>query len=76
VANFDTLHAGSVGPLQLYPINGAGTVSTNLTTPELTAGSTGTRTFTVGVYLPNPVSNQNDLQGLQSTFGLTWYMSQ
>lgn len=74
VANFDTLHASSLGPIELYPINGAGTVNTLTTAAQLSAQTT--RTFTVGVYLPNPVGNQNDLQGVQSSFGLTWYMSQ
>jgi hypothetical protein len=31
----------------------------------------------VGLYFPAPAGqNQNQLQGLQSTFGITWHMDQ
>jgi hypothetical protein len=41
--------------------------------------NTGTysRTFYVGLYLPVPAGTpQNQLQGLSSTFGLTWHIDQ
>jgi hypothetical protein len=35
------------------------------------------RTFKVGVYVPAPAGiNQNPLQGLQSSFGITWHIDQ
>ena len=35
------------------------------------------RTFRVGLYVPAPAgTNQNQLQGLSSTFGLTWHIDQ
>ena len=37
----------------------------------------GTRTFYVGVYLPAPAAtNQNNVQGLVSTFGISWHIDQ
>ena len=54
-------------------------IDQNATTNELTHYNSGTyaRTFYVGVYLPAPAgTNQNALQGLQSTFGLTWHIDQ
>jgi hypothetical protein len=39
--------------------------------------SSDTRTFIVGVYMPSPTgTNQNPLQGLSSTFGITWHLDQ
>jgi hypothetical protein len=78
ISNFDTLH-GSAGQIQLYPLTGNGTVN-NLAATELANASSTTaasRTFVVGVYVPNaPGTNQNNIQGLQSTFGITWQLSQ
>jgi hypothetical protein len=38
---------------------------------------TASRTFQVGLFFPAPSgANQNTLQGLASTFGLTWHMDQ
>jgi hypothetical protein len=43
--------------------------------PDLASG--GSRTFYIGVYLPKPAgSTQNNLQGLSSTFGITWLLNQ
>ena len=53
-------------------------LNTNATV-QLSHFNTGnfTRTFYVGLYLPVPAgSNQNALQGLASTFGLTWHIDQ
>jgi len=81
IANFDTGHKPTA-PLQLYPL------TTNTTVPNSTAtvslgkyGATGAagyqRTFYIGVYLPAPSGQaQNQLQGLLSTFGLTWHIEQ
>lgn len=81
IANFDTGHKPTA-PLQLYPL------TTNATAPSSTStislgkyGSAGTagyqRTFYIGVYLPAPSGQaQNQLQGLLSTFGLTWHIEQ
>jgi hypothetical protein len=38
--------------------------------------SAGVRTFVVGVAIPGPTTPQNQLQGLKSTFGLTWHIDQ
>ncbi len=74
ITNFDTLHNGSVGPIELAPVTGNGTLQTG-STVELAAGAA--RTFLVGVYFPLPTGvNQNALQGLSSTFGLTWHIDQ
>lgn len=78
ISNFDTAHNGEVGKVQLYPLISNGKAET---TPSVELGHSGSataeRTFYVGVYLPAPASgNQNALQGLQSTFGLTWHIDQ
>lgn len=75
ITNFDTLHNGGVGPIELAPVVGNGTLQTSGQTVELAAGAS--RTFLVGVYFPLPTGiNQNGLQGLSSTFGLTWHIDQ
>ena len=59
-------------------ISWAGLDTSTLTT-ELSHFNSGTytRTFQVGVYFPAPAgTNQNALQGLASTFGLTWHVDQ
>jgi uncharacterized protein YceK len=77
IANFDTVH-GAAGKIQLYPVTGNNTVDTAAPV-ELNHFNSGTysRTFEIGVYLPAPAGiNQNPLQGLQSTFGITWHIDQ
>ena len=77
ITNFNTAH-NTVGKIQLFPVTGNGTVN-NAATVELSHFNTGTfsRIFQVGVYLPAPAGiNQNPLQGLQSTFGITWHIDQ
>lgn len=79
VSAFDTAHHLSAGKLELYPVSGLATVDKTSGAAELTHYNSGTytRTFYVGLYLPAPVgSNQNAIQGLASTFGLTWHMDQ
>ena len=80
VASFDTGFSISTGKLPLEPITGTGTVN-NSSPVQLgfTGNSTypSTRNFTTGVYLPSPNgTNENLLQGLQSTFGVTWHADQ
>ena len=73
ISNFDTLHPQS-GEIALYPTTGNGTVDS--ASPNW-LGHTSSRTFYVNVYLPKPSGvNQNALQGLSSTFGLTWHIDQ
>jgi hypothetical protein len=77
VTNFDTAH-NTIGKIQLFPVTGNGAVDTAAPV-ELSHFNSGTfsRTFQVGVYLPAPAGiNQNPLQGLQSTFGITWHIDQ
>lgn len=77
ISNFDTLHPVG-GRIQLLPVLSNGALDTNATV-QLSHFNTGnySRTFYVGLYLPVPAgSNQNPLQGLSSTFGLTWHIDQ
>jgi hypothetical protein len=79
VTAFQTAHHLSGGKIELFPVSGNGTIDLVSGTSELTKynGSNFTRTFYVGLYLPVPGgSNQNALQGLASTFGLTWHIDQ
>lgn len=76
VKNFDSLHGTSTSgaPLHLYPISGAGTVST---TAPIRLASLSKRTFTISLYLPEPTAHtQNNLQGLGTFFSLRWYIQQ
>jgi hypothetical protein len=75
IYNFDTLHNGTIGPVELSPVTANGTLQASGPTVELAA--TASRQFQVGVYMPLPSGiNQNPLQGLFSTFGLTWHIDQ
>jgi hypothetical protein len=77
ISNFDTAH-GISGRIQLFPVTANGTVDT-LAPVQLSRFGSGTysRTFQVGLYLPAPAgTNQNPLQGLASTFGITWHIDQ
>lgn len=58
--------------LELTPVSANGT--TGATGTDL--ASSGSRTFVIGVFIPGPTSSQNYLQGLKSTFGLTWHIDQ
>jgi hypothetical protein len=79
IQNFDTGHSYS-GQVQLYPLTGDGAANTSAAVELGKAGSSSppdTRTFQIGVYLPAPGGvNQNSLQGLFSTFGITWHIDQ
>lgn len=77
ITNFDTAH-GILGKIQLPPITGNGTIDT-LAAVQLSHFNSGTysRTFQVGLYVPAPAGViQNQLQGLASTFGITWHLEQ
>lgn len=83
ISNFDTVHK-QTGEIQLYPISANGTANTNALVELNRSGTANsatqpgaTRYFYVGVYLPSPTSiNQNQLQGITSTFGFTWHIDQ
>jgi hypothetical protein len=75
ISNFDTGHHWAGGKLELYPIASSGSFNNGTGHVDLPAGTM--RTFYVGVYLPKPSGSvQNPLQGLTSTFGLTWHLDQ
>lgn len=75
LTNFDTAHNISLGKLPLTPVTGNGVVDGPTNPVQLAHGAS--RTFEVGVYLRKPTgTNQNALQGLSSTFGLTWHIDQ
>jgi hypothetical protein len=79
ITAFQTGHHLSGGKLELFPVSGNGAIDNSSGASELTKfnGSNFARTFYVGLYLPVPGgSNQNALQGLASTFGLTWHIDQ
>jgi hypothetical protein len=79
ISAFQIAHHLLSGKIELYPVSGNGTLDTTSGAAELTHFNSGTytRTFYVGLYLPVPTgSNQNAIQGLASTFGLTWHMDQ
>jgi hypothetical protein len=74
LTNFDTLHDGTRGPIQMPPVLSNGAIGATALTQLVHDAS---RTFLVGVYMPAPTgSNQNPLQGLSSKFGLTWHVDQ
>jgi hypothetical protein len=75
--NFDTVH-GTGGRVFVSPLLASGSADTNAPVQLGKSGSgNDTRTFVVGLYLPSPTgANQNPLQGLSSTFGITWHIDQ
>jgi hypothetical protein len=81
ISSFDTAHGGLANAMTLYPTTADGAINNTgfgLGLPKYDSTShTSARTFYVGVYLPTPTStNQNTLQGLMATFGLTWHIEQ
>jgi predicted ribosomally synthesized peptide with SipW-like signal peptide len=71
IGAFGAAHNADGGRIDLAPVesnDGLGSGS------ALAPGAA--RTFQIALYLPNSASNQNALQGLQSTFGLTWHIDQ
>jgi len=79
ISNFDTAK-GPGHAITMPPLTGNGQLASNPTVELGKSGSTGatpdTRVFYVGIYIPNGGSNQNNIQGLFSTFGLTWHIDQ
>jgi hypothetical protein len=74
ISTFDTAHSAS--PITMAPLTGNGSSNAAATVQLAKHGASGdTRVFYVGVYFPSS-SNQNALQGLVSTFGLTWHIDQ
>jgi hypothetical protein len=77
ISNFDTAKSGN-GRIPLYTVSSNGHVN-NPSAIELNKhGDSGdTRVFYVGVYLAAPTgATQNNLQGISSTFGVTWHVDQ
>jgi hypothetical protein len=72
ISQFD-IHKNYSGKIELTPVSANGTTAPTGT--DL-AASGGQRTFLVGVVIPGPAAAQNQLQGLKSTFGLTWHIDQ
>jgi hypothetical protein len=74
VTKFDINHDSRTGPIQLAQLTGNGQAGQTALT-QLTSGAT--RTFLVGFMLEAPTgTTQNTIQGLFSTFGLTWHIDQ
>ncbi|MBV8258055.1 MAG: hypothetical protein JO073_09600 [Actinobacteria bacterium] len=68
--------AHEIGPM--LPLSGNGTLNNSATVDLGHAGSVSppdTRVFLVGVFVPSS-NNQNAIQGLFSTFGVTWHIDQ
>jgi hypothetical protein len=75
IGAFGTNHNALTGKIDLAPVTSNGVLATS-GTPLAATGEAGARTFEIALYLPKLTSNQNALQGLQSTFGLTWHIDQ
>lgn len=78
ISKFDTQYGGA-NHLQLWPVSGNGSLNQTAGAVRLAHYNSGTysRTFQIGFYFPAPNNtNQNTLQGLASTFGLTWHIEQ
>jgi hypothetical protein len=83
ISNFDTSHNPAQG-ITVPPLTANGTTASNPTVELSKAGTAGNtsgtppdqRVFYIGIYIPNGGANQNNLQGLFSTFGLTWHIDQ
>lgn len=78
ISNFDTAHNGNSGKIELPPLKENGSFEASPAVELAHHGGSGDeRTFYVGLYVPAPAGTpQNDLQGLYSTFGITWHIDQ
>ena len=81
LSGFDTQYGNSsTHTLPLYPLSSNGVANTNGPVALQHYDSSthhSQRMFYVGVFLPDPPgTNQNTIQGLMSTFGLTWHIEQ
>jgi len=73
ITTFDTFH-NSTGRIQLAPVTNNGVINASAAV-QLNSGAS--RNFLLGLYMPAPPgTNQNYLQGLVATFGLTWHIDQ
>jgi len=76
ISNFDTTKKYA-SKVELTPVSANGTTAaTGTDLPHYDGGNTDTRKFYVGVYVPSTTASQNQLQGLKSTFGITWHIDQ
>lgn len=79
IGSFDTSKSGTNGVV-LYPVTSNGVAATGapVSLPKYdSSGHTSQRTFYVGVFLPSANgTNQNPIQGLMSTFGISWHLGQ
>jgi hypothetical protein len=77
ISQFDTGHP-QTGRIQLYPVTANNTANTSATVELNKYSSSGyQRVFYIGAYMPAPAGvPQNGLQGLVSTFGLSWHIDQ
>jgi predicted ribosomally synthesized peptide with SipW-like signal peptide len=71
IGAFGAAHNADGGRIDLVPVASNDVLGSG---SALAPGDDGARTFEIALYLPNSASNQNAVQGLQSTFGLTWHI--
>lgn len=71
ISQFDTTKK-STTKLELSPVTADGTITPSAI--DMAAGAT--RNFVLGIIIPGTASNQNVLQALKSTFGISWQLSQ
>lgn len=71
IGAFGAAHNADGGRIDLVPVASNDVLGSG---SALAPGDDGARTFEIALYLPNSASNQNALQGLKSTFGLTWHI--
>jgi hypothetical protein len=80
LTSFDSINGALGSKVALPPLTANGQSDATAPVQLGHAGSStppDTRTFYVGVYLPSPsTGTQNQLQGLSSTFGITWHIDQ
>lgn len=71
LSQFDQ-NAKTTSHIELTPVTANGTAP--LAAIDLAHGAS--RTFIVGIVIPGPASQQNTVQALKSTFGISWQLSQ
>jgi hypothetical protein len=77
ISNFDTTYNAG-GWIHLKPVQSDGVLSSTATVQlQHAGGALASRTFQIGFYMPSPNGqNQSALQGLMSTFGLSFHIEQ
>lgn len=73
IKNFLSTYKHTREGIILYPVTASGKV-TKAATVQLSSFES--RTFTIGLYLPETSGTHNTVQGLKTTFGLTWFVTQ